>query len=388
MPWPAEMVRHKMVILGEPIMRLTVLSFVSATALLAGFGTAQADIVIGLGTATTGPVAALGEQSVYGAKQAVADINAKGGVLGQKLVLKVGDDACDPRQAVAVANQFVREKVTAVVGHLCSGASIPAADVYQEEGVVMVTPTATNPLLTAKGHPNIFRVCGRDDQQGVVAGTYLAQTFKGKNVAVLDDKQAYGKGLADVVVETLEKAGGKVAYRGSVTAGEKDFSALITSLKDKNIDAVYYGGYHPELGLIVRQAQEQGMKPQFIAGDGLNNQEYWSITGPAGEGTLYTDSASAASDPKAQELIASFKKAGLPEPGNFAFYSYAAVQVIAEGLQKAGSTDSGKLAKTLHSGSYDTVVGSVEFDKKGDITKPNYVMYVWSNGQPKMISQK
>ncbi|MGA1860424.1 branched-chain amino acid ABC transporter substrate-binding protein [Azospirillum sp. 11R-A] len=369
-------------------MRLTVLSFVSATALLAGFGTAQADIVIGLGTATTGPVAALGEQSVYGAKQAVADINAKGGVLGQKLVLKVGDDACDPRQAVAVANQFVREKVTAVVGHLCSGASIPAADVYQEEGVVMVTPTATNPLLTAKGHPNIFRVCGRDDQQGVVAGTYLAQTFKGKNVAVLDDKQAYGKGLADVVVETLEKAGGKVAYRGSVTAGEKDFSALITSLKDKSIDAVYYGGYHPELGLIVRQAQEQGMKPQFIAGDGLNNQEYWSITGPAGEGTLYTDSASAASDPKAQELIASFKKAGLPEPGNFAFYSYAAVQVIAEGLQKAGSTDSGKLAKTLHSGSYDTVVGPVEFDKKGDITKPNYVMYVWNNGQPKMVAQK
>ncbi|WP_434623104.1 branched-chain amino acid ABC transporter substrate-binding protein [Azospirillum sp. B2RO_4] len=369
-------------------MRLTVLSFVSATALLAGFGTAQADIVIGLGTATTGPVAALGEQSVYGAKQAVADINAKGGVLGQKLVLKVGDDACDPRQAVAVANQFVRDQVTAVVGHLCSGASIPAADVYQEEGVVMVSPTATNPLLTAKGYPTIFRVCGRDDQQGVVAGNYLAQHFKGKNIAVLDDKQAYGKGLADVVVETLEKAGGKVAYRGSVTAGEKDFSALITSLKDKNIDAVYYGGYHPELGLIVRQAQEQGLKPQFIAGDGLNNQEYWSITGPAGEGTLYTDSPSAASDPKAQELIASFKKAGLPEPGNFAFYSYAAVQVIAEGLQKSGSADSGKLAKTLHANSFDTVVGQIEFDKKGDIVKPNYVMYVWSNGQPKMIAQK
>ena len=192
--------------------------------------------------------------------------------------------------------------------------------------------------------------------------------------------------LADM--QTLEKAGGKVAYRGSVTAGEKDFSALITSLKDKNIDAVYYGGYHPELGLIVRQAQEQGLKPQFIAGDGLNNQEYWSITGPAGEGTLYTDSASAASDPKAQELIASFKKAGLPEPGNFAFYSYAAVQVIAEGLQKSGGTDSGKLAKALHANSFDTVVGPVEFDKKGDITKPNYVMYVWSNGQPKMIAQK
>ncbi|CAO3428847.1 ABC transporter substrate-binding protein [Azospirillum doebereinerae] len=369
-------------------MRFTAISLVSATALLAGLGTAQADILIGLGTATTGPVAALGEQSVYGAKQAVADINAKGGVLGQKLVLKVGDDACDPRQAVAVANQFVRDRVAAVVGHLCSGASIPASDVYQEEGVVMVSPTATNPLLTAKGHPNIFRVCGRDDQQGVVAGDYLAQAFKGKNIAVLDDKQAYGKGLADVVVATLEKAGAKIAYRGSVTAGERDFSSLITSLKGKAVDAVYYGGYHPELGLIVRQAQEQGLKPQFLAGDGLNNQEYWAITGAAGEGTLYTDSASAASDPKAKELIASFKAAGLPEPGNFAFYSYAAVQTIAQGLQKAGSVDGGKLATALHAGSHDTVVGSVEFDKKGDITKPNYVMYVWSNGKPEMVGQK
>ncbi|PWC33343.1 ABC transporter substrate-binding protein [Azospirillum sp. TSO35-2] len=369
-------------------MRVTAIPLVSVVALLAGIGSAQADIVIGLGTATTGPVAALGEQSVYGAKQAIEDINAKGGVLGQKLVLKVGDDACDPRQAVAVANQFVRDKVTAVVGHLCSGASIPASDVYQEEGVVMVTPTATNPLLTAKGYPTIFRVCGRDDQQGVVAGNYLAKAFQGKNIAVLDDKQAYGKGLADVVVETLEKAGGKVAYRGSVTAGERDFSSLVTSLKDKRIDAVYYGGYHPELGLLVRQSHEQGLKPQFIAGDGLNNQEYWAITGPAGEGTLYTDSPSAASDPNAKELIASFKKAGLPEPGNFAFYSYAAVQVIAQGLQKAGGTDTRKLSTALHANSFDTVVGAVEFDKKGDITKPNYVMYTWHNGQPETVAQK
>ncbi|AWK90053.1 branched-chain amino acid ABC transporter substrate-binding protein [Azospirillum thermophilum] len=362
--------------------------FVSAVALLAGIGTAHADIVIGLGTATTGPVAALGEQTVYGAKQAIEDINAKGGVLGQKLVLRVGDDACDPRQAVAVANQFVREKVAAVVGHLCSGATIPASEVYQEEGVVMITPTATNPLLTAKGYPNIFRVCGRDDQQGVVAGEYLLQNFKGKTIAVVDDKQAYGKGLADVVAQTLEKGGMKVAYRGSVTAGEKDFSSLVTSLKDKGVNAVYYGGYHPELGLMVRQAQEQGLKAQFIAGDGLNNSEFWSITGPAGEGTLYTDSPSAANDPKAKQLIESFKKAGLPEPGNFAFYAYSAVQVAAEGLKKAGAVDNKKLADALHSGSFDTVVGQIEFDKKGDVVKPAYVMYVWKDGKNVELATK
>lgn len=358
------------------------LGAVSAVALLAGVGTARADIVIGLGTATTGPVAALGEQTVHGAKQAIADINAKGGVLGQKLALRIGDDACDPRQAVAVANQFVKEKVAAVVGHLCSGATIPASEVYQEEGVVMITPTATNPLLTAKGYPNIFRACGRDDQQGIVSGQYLAEKFKGKNVAVLDDKQAYGKGLADVVTQTMDKAGVKPVYRGSVTAGEKDFSSLVTSLKEKQVNAVYYGGYHPELGLIVRQSLEQGLKPQFIAGDGLNNPEYWAITGAAGEGTLYTDSPSAANNPAARQLIEDFKKAGLAEPGNFAFYAYASVQVLAQGLAKAGAVDAKKLQTALHSDTnFDTVVGPLQFDKNGDVVKPAYVMYEWKNGK-------
>jgi len=354
---------------------------VSALALLAGIGTAHADIVIGLGTATTGAVAALGEQTVYGAQQAVKDINAKGGVLGQQLVLKVGDDACDPRQAVAVANRFVTDKVVAVNGHLCSGAAIPASEVYAEEGIVMVTPTATNPTLTERGYDTVFRACGRDDQQGIVSGQYLAERFKGKNVAILDDKQSYGKGLADVVAKTIEQAGGKIAYRGSVTAGEKDFTAIISNLKERNVEAVYYGGYHPELGLIVRQSRELGFPAQFIAGDGLNNPEFWSITGPAGQGTLYTDSPSAANAPEARQLVDAFKTAGLPEPGNFAFYSYATIQLIAQGLQKAGAADSKKLAAALHSGTFDTVVGQIQFDKKGDVVKPAYVLYEWRDGK-------
>lgn len=359
----------------------------SAVALLAGFGTARADIIIGIGTAATGPVAAYGEQTIYGAKQAIKDLNDKGGILGQKLDLKVGDDACDPRQAVTVANKFVTDKVAAVDGHLCSGASIPAADVYTEEGIVMVTPTATNPKLTDKGSPNIFRVCGRDDQQGVVSGEFLAKTYKDGNVAVVDDKQAYGKGLADVVADAVEKAGGKVAYRASINAGEKDFSSLVTTLKEKKIDAVYYGGYHPELGLIVRQAREQGLKTRFVAGDGLNNVEYWAITGPAGEGTLYTDSPSAADNPAAQGLVAAFKAAGITDPTNFAFYSYAAVQVIADGLVKAGAVDNKKLADALHAGTFNTVVGEVQFDKKGDVVKPAYVLYEWKNGKAVPFAQ-
>lgn len=364
------------------------ISLVSALALLAGMGTAHADIAIGLGTATSGSVAALGQQTVYGAQQAIKDINAKGGVLGQQLVLKVGDDACDPRQAVAVANRFATEKVVAVNGHLCSGSAIPASEVYNEEGIVMMTPTATNPTLTDRGYNGVFRACGRDDQQGVVSGQYLAAKFKGKAVAIVDDKQSYGKGLADVVARTLEQAGVAVAYRGSVTAGEKDFSSLITNLKQRNVEAIYYGGYHPELGLMVRQAREHGLQAQFVAGDGLNNPEFWAITGPAGQGTLYTDSPSAASNPAARQLVDAFKAAGLPDPGNFAFYSYAVIQTIAQGLEKAGAADPKKLAAALHGGTFDTVVGQIQFDKKGDVVKPAYVLYEWREGKNVQVADQ
>lgn len=349
--------------------------------LAAAAGAAQADILIGMGTPTSGPVAALGQEAVRGAQQAVDDINAKGGVLGQKLVLKVGDDACDPRQAVAVANRFVTDKVAAVVGHLCSGSAIPAAEVYNEDGVVMVTPTATNPVLTERGFKTIFRACGRDDQQGVVAGRFLAEQYAGKAVAVVDDKLSYGKGLSDVVAKTIEQAGGKIAYRGSVTQGEKDFSALITKLKEVKTEAVFYGGYHPELGLLVRQARELGLNARFVSGDGLNNPEFWSITGASGEGTLYTDSPAAASHPAAQALVQSFTKGGDQAPGNFAFYSYGVVQLLAQGLEKAGAVNSDKLAKALRANAFDTVVGEIRFDAKGDTVNPAYVLYEWKDGK-------
>jgi branched-chain amino acid transport system substrate-binding protein len=214
-----------------------------------------------------------------------------------------------------------------------------------------------------------------------VSGKYMAETYKGKKVAILDDRQSYGKGLADVVARTLEQAGVPVAYRGSVTAGERDFSAIVTSLKDQNIDAVYFGGYHPELGLIVRQARALGLQARFIAGDGLNNAEYWSITGAGGEGTLYTDSPSAASSPAARDLVAAFRAGGHTDAGNFAFYSYAAVQIIADGLKAAGKPDGKGLAKALHAGSFETVVGPVRFDEKGDVVNPAYVLYQWTDGK-------
>jgi branched-chain amino acid transport system substrate-binding protein len=214
------------------------------------------------------------------------DINAKGGINGEKVKLVIGDDACDPKQAVAIANKLVGMGAVYVAGHFCSSSSIPASAVYSEAGIIQVTPASTNPNYTDKAKSDhIFRVCGRDDQQGEVAGKWIADNYKGKNVAVIHDKTAYGKGLADETRKNMEKNGLKATLYEAYTAGEKDYSALVSKLKSKKIDVLYIGGYHAEAGLMARQIKDQGMKVQIISGDALVTQEYWNITGDAGEGT-------------------------------------------------------------------------------------------------------
>ena len=206
----------------------------------------------------TGQNAAFGEQLRRGAEMAVKDINAKGGVLGQQLKLAVGDDVCDPKQAVAVANKLAKDGAKFVAGHYCSSSSIPASDVYHEEGVIQMSPGSTNPKLTDRGLENVFRVCGRDDQQGVVAGKYLSETYKGKNIAILHDKSAYGQGLAEETKKALNAAGQTEKLFEAYTPGEKDYSSLVTKLKQLGVDAVYVGGYHTEAGLIARQMGRPG----------------------------------------------------------------------------------------------------------------------------------
>ncbi|HYE47132.1 MAG TPA: branched-chain amino acid ABC transporter substrate-binding protein [Caulobacter sp.] len=343
-------------------------------------GAALADIAIATAGPMTGQYAAFGEQMKRGAEMAVADINAAGGVNGEKLRLVVGDDACDPKQAVAVANQMVQEKVVFVAGHFCSGSSIPASQVYNEEGILQISPASTNPQLTEQGFDNVFRVCGRDDQQGDVAAAYLTKNFAGKKVAIVHDKQAYSKGLADAVKAGLNKAGTQEALYETVNPGERDYSALVTKLKSQNIDALYYGGYHTEAGLIVRQMREQGMKTPLISGDALVTDEYWSITGPAGEGTMMTFGPDPMKRAEAKDLVDRFMKAGY-KPEGYTLYTYAAIQTWAEAVKKAGGTDGKKVAETLRSGEYNTVIGKLGFDKKGDRTSADYVFYVWKDGK-------
>jgi branched-chain amino acid transport system substrate-binding protein len=345
-----------------------------------GASTATADILIAVAGPMTGQYASFGEQMKRGAELAVKDINAKGGILGQKLALTVGDDACDPKQAVAVANKFVTDKVKFVAGHFCSGSSIPASNVYAEENIVQISPASTNPQLTERNLPNVLRVCGRDDQQGIVAGNFLADRYKGKKIAVLHDKTTYGKGLADETVKQLEKRGVKPAMYEAYTAGEKDYSALVSKMKSEGIDVFYVGGYHTEAGLIVRQAREQGFKAQLVSGDALVTDEFWKITGPAGEGTLMTFSPDPRKNPVAAPVVAEFRKIGY-EPEGYTLYTYGAIQAWVDAVKKAQTTDAKKVEAALRSGKFKTVLGDIGFDKNGDVTAPGYVFYVWKNGK-------
>lgn len=335
----------------------------------------------------TGQYASLGTQMTTGGETAIADINASGGVLGKKLKLEIGDDACDPKQAVAVANQLTGDNVALVAGHFCSGSSIPASNVYAESNLVMISPASTNPALTDKrAGPNIYRVCGRDDKQGAVAGAYLAEHFGDKNIAIIDDKTAYGRGLADEVKKALNAKGVQEVFRESITAGEKDYSALVSKLKRAGVNALFIGGYHTEAGLILRQMRDQDMDTVLMGGDALVTQEYWSITGPAGEGTLMTFSPDPRQNPAAADVVKRLKAKGV-EPEGYVLYTYAAVQAWKEAAEKAGSIDAPAVVKALNENTIHSVIGDFKFDEKGDPSLPPYAVYRWSNGSYEQISK-
>ena len=356
-------------------------ALIAAAALtVVGIGSASADIKISTVGPMTGQYASFGEQMQRGAEMAVNDINAAGGVLGQKVQLIVEDDACDPKQAVAAANKLVSEGVAFVAGHFCSGSSIPASQVYEEENILQISPASTNPKLTEEGGPNVYRVCGRDDQQGIVAGQFLANTYKGKKVAILHDKTAYGKGLADKTKKNMNAAGLQEAMYEAYTANEKDYSALISKMKAAGIEVFYVGGYHTEAGLMIRQAHEQGYKPQLVSGDALVTDEYWKITGDAGEGTLMTFSPDPRKNAAAAPVVQRFRDGGY-EPEGYTLYTYGAIQAWAQAAAQAGSVETDSVIKALNTGQFDTVLGKIGFDDKGDVTAPGYVWYVWKGGK-------
>jgi branched-chain amino acid transport system substrate-binding protein len=361
-----------------------VAAMVAAGALVFGQTAKADDITIGVAGPMTGQYAAFGEQLRRGTEMAVKDINAKGGVLGKQLKVEVGDDACDPKQAVQVANDFVKKQVAFVAGHFCSGSSIPASSVYADEGILQITPASTNPAFTedaaTKGIKTAMRTCGRDDKQGEFAGPWLAKTYAGKNVAILDDKSPYGQGLANETQKNMEAAGLKTALRETYTAGDKDFSALINKMKEAKIDAVYVGGYHPDVGLMMRQSRDQGFQAPYISADAMNTAELWSISGPAGEGLRFSDAASAINLDSAKDVVKEFRAENY-EPEGYTLSTYAAIQAFAAAANGTGGTDGEKMADWLRANHVQTVIGDLSWDAKGDLTQVKYAWFIWHDGK-------
>ena len=336
-----------------------------------------AGIKIAVAGPMTGSNAAFGAQLKNGAEQAVEDINAAGGILGRKVQLISGDDVSDPKQGVSVANKFAGEGVKFVVGHFNSGVSIPSSDVYAENGILQITPGSTNPNFTERKMWNVFRTCGRDDQQGTVAGNYIAEALKGKKIAVVHDKTTYGKGLADETKKAMNAKGvTEVLYEG-INTGEKDFSALISKIKESGADVVYWGGLFTEGGLILRQMRDSGVKAVMMGADGIASDEFAAVAGPAAEGTLMTFAPDPQKRPEAKAVLEKFAKRNF-KPEAYTLYSYAAVQIMKQAIEKAGDADPKKAAEAMHAGApFKTVIGDIGYDKKGDITRLDYVMYTW-----------
>jgi branched-chain amino acid transport system substrate-binding protein len=360
------------------LIRVAVLAILTA----GGTGVARAEIRIAVAgplsvSAMTAQYATFGEELRRGAELAVRDVNESGDVNGQKLTLVIADDAgCDPKMAVEVANELARQGVVFVDGHYCSGASIPASQVYHEKGVLMISPSSTNPRLTEQGLANVFRVCGRDDVQGAFAADYVVDHKLAERIAVVHDQSAYGKGITDEFKRRLNERGVRETMYEAIAQGDKEFGDLITKMRDGGIELIYFGGYFTESGLFARQARGYGLTAAMMVTSGSFNQEYWDLAGSAAEGTLMTFGPEPRKLASAAEVVKRFEAEGF-SPEGYTLYAYAAIQIFAEAARRAGSTRLDALGKVLHEGTYETVLGPITFDDKGDVNDFKYSMYRW-----------
>jgi branched-chain amino acid transport system substrate-binding protein len=356
---------------------ITVAAVLTLTAFVSS---AQDTIKIGGAAPLTGPQSKIGTDMIQGAEMAVEHWNARGGIRGKRIVLVKGDDEASPKQAPVVARDLVGKGVVGVVGHFNSGCTIPASEIYDEARVIMITPAATNPKVTDRGYKGVFRVCGRDDQQGSVAAKFAIDVLKVKRVAILHDKTTYGQGLADEFKKSLEAAGIKPVYYAGVPKEELDFRAVITAIKETKPDLLYFGGIYDQGGPLLAQARQSGLQAPLMSGDGLIDQEFIKTVGQGAEGTYLTFGPDPETVPTAKAFLDAYhKKYG--QHGPYAIYGYDAANVLLEAIEKTGSTDYDKLTDYLHANEFQTAMGPLRFDKKGDITTSYYVMWIVKGGK-------
>jgi branched-chain amino acid transport system substrate-binding protein len=358
------------------VRKLLILSGIS-TALYAT--TAAAEILIGMAGPMTGKDAWFGAQMERGAEQAVADLNAAGGVLGEQVQLITADDFCDPEQAVAAAKKLISNGVIFVVGHFCSGASIPASEMYEVAGVLQISPTSTNPILTELGRSNVFRVTHRDDAAGTLAGNFLADHWPDQRIAILHDDTSFGKGIAEETKKQFNRRGLTEAIYRAYVPGRTSYAAEIAELEAADIAVLYVGGYHTEMALMARAARDRGYLVQLVTGGTLATEDFGLIAGPAAEGAIFLDVADARQRSEAAPVIERFQASGF-EPEGYTLYAYGAVQAWAQAAEKAGSLELPAIIAALREHEFDTVLGPIDFDDKGDLTVQNPVWYVWRDG--------
>ena len=342
-------------------------------------GPVAADVAIGFANPLSGPYAATGGRNRAAVALAVEDLNARGGVLGQEVRLVEADDACGLERAVAAARRLVDADVRFVVGHMCSHASLMAAGVYEAFDILMISPDSTHPRLTEEGRRNVFRLVGRDDRQGAMAADFLARGYRGRNIAIVHDGSVYGRGLAAQTRLGLRQLGIVDALYTAYTPGEPDYDALVARLHRHAIDVLYVGGYGPDAGAILRSARARGDDLQLVGGDGLGGDEFWAVAGEAGEGTIFSARPAIRRHWDAVALRAALRVRGLgPGPGGIG--AYAAVEVWAQAVERAGSADLALVADALRRGRFHTVLGRVAFDDKGDLRGAGWQMQIWSDG--------
>ncbi len=363
----------------------------AAAALMLGGSVYAQDMVVKIGhvAPTSGGIAHLGKDNENGARMAIDELNAKGTTIGGKKVkfeLLAEDDAADPKQGTAAAQKLVDSKVNGVIGHLNSGTSIPASKIYSDAGIPQISPSATNPKFTRQGYKTTFRVVADDVHLGGTLGRYAVKNMKGKNIVVIDDRTAYGQGVADEFEKGVKGAGGKTVGREFTNDKATDFTAILTTLKAKKPDIVFFGGMDAVAGPMMRQMKQLGIEAKFMGGDGICSSDLPKLAaGTMADGQVVCAEAGGVegtAKKSMEEFYAAYKKKFNDDVKVYAPYVYDATMLMAAAMVKAGSAEPAKylpvLAKTA---GYKGVTGTISFDDKGDVKNGALTLYTYKGGK-------
>ncbi len=352
--------------------------------LLTSSGAIAADTIkIGVAGPHSGDLASYGIPTIKAAELVVKQVNANGGINGKQIELLIEDDVCKPEIATNTATKLVSDGVKAVIGHICSGATKAALPIYNNSGIVIISPSATNPELTQSGdYPNFYRTIASDDAQARTEVDFATNVLGLKNIAVIHDKGDYGKGLAEFAKKFLENGKkAKVALYEGVTPGAVDYSAVVQKIKRSGADGVIFGGYHPEASKIITQMRKKRLKIPFISDDGVKDDTFIKVAGKNAEGVYASGPQDNSKNPLSTKAIAAHKTTYGSDPGAFFENAYAATLALLNAIDNAGSTDYQAIRKALQNKKTETPLGNINFDAKGDAVGVGFAMYQVKNGQ-------